>query len=276
MSIEYLADAEVGTILDPKRLERRKAEKKIHLEQFLPLLKSGLKMMSRETNQHYGEILNEDGQITLVGPEAESDQQLVEQQKIAFAHGLSPEEYRRQRETNQAEIAEMTLALLFNKLLGDRFLVARASSYDDFNNGVDLVIIDKTTGAVVCGVDDVVSHTADISAPKKDEKMARQMKAGGASIKYGATFAEGSLKRCSLRNIPTFHAAVSPAELEKIIMALEGNEKTSTLPELEVFERMISSLEEQYKKLDDTDLDPKLKENLQKFSASLERMKKAR
>ena len=276
MGIEYLPEVEVGAKINPARLKERGPEPKIHLEQFAPLLKSGLRLMARETNRHYGEFLNEDGQIALAGPEAESDQELVDYQEMNFSRGLDRAEYRRRRETSQPEIAEMTLTLLFNKMLGDRFLVARASAYDDYNNGVDQVIIDKTTGAAVCGVDEVVSHLADITAPKKEEKLIKKMKAGGASVKYGATITEGRLVRQSLRHIPTFYVAVHPVELEKIITILDLNERQITAPEQEVFDRVIASLAEQYERLDEAGLDPDLRHNLKKFAASLERMKRAK
>jgi len=266
----------VGSFIDPKRLEKQKPEKKPGIEQYLPVLQAGLRLMAKEKNRDYGEFLNEEGKIILAGKSAESDRVLVAEQEMILAHGLDREEYRRQRENKQAEIAEMALALLFNKMLGNRFLVARASAYDDYNNGVDLVIIDKTTGAVVCGVDDVVSHFVDVSAPKKEDKIAKKMKTGGATIKYGATFNEGQMTRCAQRNIPAFFVAISPAELEKIVMALEENKARNTMTELDVFDRMIASLEAQYKNLDDKNLDPNLRANLHKFAASLERMKQAR
>jgi len=40
---------------------------------------------------------------------------------------------------------------------------------------VDQVIIDKKTGAVVCGFDEVITHFKDGQAPKKEENMDKKM-----------------------------------------------------------------------------------------------------
>lgn len=274
MSINYLEGVEVGAKINLDRLKDRKSDRPVSWERFLPFLKNGLKTAAVEMNRQYGDFLNPDLKISLNGPDAASDEELVKQQELAFAGHQSLEEYRRQRAGQQSEIAEMALALMFQKLLGEDFLVVRASTYDDNNNGFDLLIVDKASGAVVCGVDEVLTHYADVSSPKKEEKLFRKMQSGGATVKYGVTFSAGRLVRQSLKNVPAFYAAVHPGELTKIISSLELEQKESTSAEQAVLERVIVSLEEQYTALDTDGLQPRLKENLEKFAASLEKIKK--
>lgn len=60
------------------------------------------------------------------------------------------------REKNPANIAEIATTLLFDKVLNKDFIIVRASTYDDYENGADHLIIDKQSGAVICGLDEAI------------------------------------------------------------------------------------------------------------------------
>ncbi len=132
--------------------------------------------------------------------------------------------WRDKRDKKQSNISEMLFSYLMRESLGDEFLVVRASYYDDYENGVDYILLDKETGAVVCGIDQVWGRGADDGAGKKDEKMKSKMLAGGAKLKYGLSFDEkNSLCKKELKNIPVFFLGISNDDLLKALSFLQKN-----------------------------------------------------
>lgn len=252
----------------PDRIPNREA----HLQN----LKAQLAGLAAEVNAEFGEgdFLNSDGRITLNGPDAESDAALVEQQEEGFSLEArkSREEWKKDNELNQTALNEMALTLVLHKFLKKDFIVARASSYDDYNNGTDQVIIDKKTGAVVCGFDEVVSMHDDGQVPAKNIKIERKMVSGGTRLKYGATIKDKQLQRESLGNIPAFYLPLTKSDLSKLLGVLkDGN--TITEIEKAVFKHLVEFLKKQFDSFNDrTDLHPKLKANLEKFKDSLEKI----
>ncbi len=239
--INYLPGLEAGQKID---LDRFKKTEKINWESFLPFLKTELAKMSQDVNERYGNFLNPEGKIILAGEDAKSDQELVKVQEDTLRGSKSLENWRLDREKNPAEIAEMALALVINKFLGADFIVARASNYDDYNSGVDLVVIDKKTGDVVCGFDDVLGNIGDDGGAKKEVKMTNFRKKGGAKIKYGATIKDGELIRQAAQGIPAFYLSLSQVELGELLTALKTGEPI-TPAENKIFNKLVASLEEQ-------------------------------
>ena len=176
MGIEYLAGFKPGDIIDLSRFEKKPSrfessfktrnekdrEKTFSPEDYVDILRKDLQEMAKEVNDYFPGFLDEDGKISLAGRDAEKDASLVAIQEDAFSrdfHGNKPEDmetWRRQQEAKDPNLTEMSLTLLLNKFLKKDFIVARASSYDDYNNGIDNVLIDKTSGEVLCGFDEVM------------------------------------------------------------------------------------------------------------------------
>ncbi len=168
------------------------------------------------------------------------------------------------------------MTLLFNKILGQEFVTVRASTYDDYENGADQLIIDKKTGAVVCGVDDVIGNVGDDGGEKKEEKMRRKMIEGkGARIKYGATCQDGKLIRKELGHIPLFYLALSKAELNNLLESLTANSALAVPDQTEksVYAKLVYSLKQQAQEyIYNKNLDPRLRDNLGNFDRSLAKM----
>jgi len=144
MKIEYLPNLPgPGGKIDLSAFKKK--EKQAPPEDFLPSLTRSLHLQAEEINKEFPDLLTESAQIKMIGPEAEKDAVLVTQQEIGFAAsaGKQEERWRQDRDKNPANLTEIALTLLFHKFLKNDFIVARASAYDDYNNGVDLVLIDK-------------------------------------------------------------------------------------------------------------------------------------
>jgi len=277
MPIEYIPFT--GNKIDLSAYDSRKREKIKPLESYLGALKTGLANQAQEINHEFPDFLNDDGQIKMVGSEAISDEALVETQEDAFSLEFrkTKEEWQREKEIQPSNLTEMALTILLHKFLKKDFIVARASAYDDYNNGVDQVVIDKKSGAIICGFDEVITPFKDGRAPKKEEKLKRKMLSGGARIKYGAVFNEQQeLERTSRSHLPAFYLALTKEDLNELLLALTNDQPTNSDDKVlkKIFSNLSFSLQEQLAGLgEETNLDSRLEKNLEKFQASLERIK---
>ncbi|MFA5184135.1 MAG: hypothetical protein WC456_01255 [Patescibacteria group bacterium] len=277
-NIEYLPGIKVGDKIDlndPKYADKKKEFPKP--ESYLPQLKIRLAALADRLNSEHGDFLTSDGQMQMSGSEADYDRVLMSEkvQDWAADEAQTPTEWLARREKNPSNITEIATTLLFDKILGENFIIVRASIYDDYENGADQLIIDKATGAVVCGLDDVIGHLSDDRDDKKPEKIKRKMAAGGAKIKYGATVKAGKLVKQELSHIPLFYFSLSKEELNGLLRSLTaaaGDDEPSPA-EKAVYVKLVSSLQEQSDHfMYDARLHPRLQDNLRNFRPSLDRM----
>ncbi|MFA5887012.1 MAG: hypothetical protein WC863_04560 [Patescibacteria group bacterium] len=247
-------------------------------EKYSPDLKTSLRSMSERLNSEYGDFCTADGQMKMIGRDADYDQERMAEKIKGFAEDefKTPEKFLADREKNPSNITEIAMTLLFNKILGQEFVTVRASTYDDYENGADQLIIDKKTGAVVCGVDDVIGNVGDDGGEKKEEKMRRKMIEGkGARIKYGATCQNGKLIRKELGHIPLFYLALSKVELNNLLKSLTADSALAVSDQTEksVYAKLVYSLKQQAQEyVYNKNLDPRLRDNLGNFDRSLAKM----
>jgi len=273
MAIEYLSFP--GNKIDVSAYSNKRREKIKPLDSYLGALKTELLNQAQEVNQEFRDFLDDNAQIKMIGFDAVSDAALVEQQEEAFSLEFkkSKEEWRKDKESQPANLTEIALTVLLHKFLKKDFIVARASAYDDYNNGVDQVIIDKKSGAIICGFDEVITPFKDGRAPKKEEKLKRKMQAGGIKIKYGAVVNnQGELERSSRSNLPAFYLALTKDELAELLPALTNDmeKNKADLILQKTFSSLSASLSEQLVNLkEEVNLNPRLQENLEKFQALL-------
>lgn len=266
---------ELGRI-DLSRFEKAKRPgSEPRLEEYLPLVKERLRELAASNNQKLPGFLESDACIAMIGPEAESDAVLVQEQERGFAlsSGKNLEDWQRSTEKNPANLTEMALTLLLHKELGDDFIVARASKYDDYNHGVDQVIIHIPSGEIVCGFDAVIGHQGDDGGAKKEGKIARMLAKGGARLKYGAKLEDGRLVRAAAKNLPVFYLAISKEELGALLKSISQAPRASQPIEDQIFEKFLNSLEEQSAKTKESglingELSQKMESVRQKLSAS--------
>jgi hypothetical protein len=285
MGIEYLAGIKPGDKIDLSRFgdsagkfgKTGKFEKSIKSpESYLPELKVQLETLAQRLNAEYGDLLEDNGQIKMIGDEVEADRINIANKEKIWSEDVKKtlEETALDREKNPANIAEIAVTLLFDKVLRDEFVVMRASVYDDYENGADQLIIDKQTGAVICGFDDAVLGSFDKDQEIKKNKIDAKMKHGGARIKYGATVKEGKLERKNLENIPIFYFNLNKAELSSLLKPLTANEAELAEVEKSTYMGLVSSLSAQAEQYGSNQtLYPELRNNLRNFMPSLEKMR---
>lgn len=249
--------------------------KKISLEKYLPELKIGLTALATRLSSEYGDFFNDRGQIINDDIKTDHDCQLIIKKEMAFAAAKNKniDQWRLDREKNPANLTEICLTLLFDKILKQDFVIVRVSDFDDYIHGADMLIIDKNTGAVICGIDDVLGHLGDDGGRKKKITIESIMKSGGAEIKYGATIKDHQLIRQSLSNIPLFYFSISKIELSDLLESLTNNQPALSISEKEVFSKLVNSLNQQAEEFaQNKELDGNLKLNLAKLQPSLEKM----
>ena len=252
-------------------------EKKIKPEEYREFLEHKLADNSREVNEEFDQnFLDEKGAILMSeGDDLESDQKFVADLESNWAseQHKTVELWQQSKDKNPATITEMAVTASLHRLLSERFIVARASTYDDYRYGIDNVLIDKETGAVVCGLDEVLGHEGDDGASKKEEKIKKILAKGGASLKYGATLKDGKLERQSLKNIPTFYLSLSKEELDNLLKDLKNNNE-ATDRERALAAKIILSLEQQAERNRVEVKNNVLADNFESFKASLGIIKK--
>lgn len=270
MKINYLPNLEPGSKLD---LGKRDFDKiKLNPEKALNICRQLLKHRVDDYNKMIGRVwLNEDGAVKLFAhPDRPFDEKMINAQEAQWAKekGKTVEAWRADKEKDPANLTEMALTLMLQKILPDRFLVVRAASYDDYNNFVDQLILDRESGDVICGIDEVVERDAYKGPNKKEAKIRHQMEKGGFKVKYGVKFEKGELKEQSLKNIPAFYLSISKDSLAKLVANLE-QEKVS-LEEKEIFTFLRQSLLSQLDSYKDINLNLAMRENINRFKLFLE------
>lgn len=257
--------------IDLRKFSTEKQEK-INLYEFKNILDNQLLDLSKKTNNENDKILNTDGTI-MINDEFDS-QMIEEQEKAFFQNEKNREEWQRKNELKESSLAEKAITLLLNKGLGEQFIVVRASLYDDYNNGVDNVIVDKKSGNVVCGFDDVLGNIGDDGKEKKAKKVSNKMKKGGVSLKYGLSFNQEKLEICQQKNLPAFYISLSKKELTNLWKIFKENKKSINQEEKNILIKWLISMKEQIDYYGEMALNYKLKSNLINFKKSLDDMEK--
>jgi hypothetical protein len=293
----------MGEIKEPRivgkiDLEKFQEKPRINFEKISVFLKEGLKKISSEVNnehQGFGEIIEDDATIKILGPDRDLHEKVVREKEAAWASSMScsVSEWKKKKEKDPATLAENFITILLHEELKDQFLVAKSSHYDDYENGVDYVLMDKKTGAVVCGLDQVLGRGKDDGASKKKDKIEKIIARGGARLEYGLTLDNNNkISRKKLSNIPAFFLALSKDDLDKALLSLQKNNdlKNFNIDEIKankdfsdfsqkILKKMIASLEEQFDSSSSLiesvngNRYKKLLENIDRFKDSLEVIK---
>lgn len=276
MTIEYLPGLKAGDKIDLNALSSSRFDKKKDRrpESFISALDKGLAQMSHRLNSEYGELFSDTGQIALTGAPGSDDKMIEEKEALwASEQKKSLTQWRSDREKSAPAICEKALTLLFDQVLRQEFIVVRASTYDDYKNGADQLIIDKETGAVICGLDDVLGHEGDDGGAKKAALLAKRMATGGAMIKYGLATSARGLERQSFSNVPLFYFSLSKEELGELLVYLESGAIELNGPVKEIYKKLVQSLTLQAQNyLESPAVTGSLATNISNLQPSLERM----
>ncbi|MGE5425913.1 MAG: hypothetical protein ACM3PZ_02480 [Bacillota bacterium] len=245
-----------------------KDDPRVRREQFNRRFREGLKLGADKANAAFGkDWLDADGSIKMYEhPDRESDQRMIamKEEQWAREEGKNRESWRAGRDKKESILAEMALTLFLQRSLPPRYLAIRSSTYDDYENGVDHLILDGETGSVVGAIDEVVGLNG--AGNKKEEKVRRKMHKG-ARIKYGARVIEGELILGSISHVPVFYISLDKADLAKLGDSLMEDELGSY--EQDLFRRLCASFEEQAESYRGMSMPDELREELEHFKESL-------
>ena len=165
---------------------------------------------------------------------------------------------------------EILKTTIFHKHLGEQFIVVRTSRYDDIENGVDNVLMDRRTGEIVCAFDEVSDVRSDAYQEKQKELVVKNTH-GGASLLYGIKYEEQEGQRYVVGGIrkylPLFILALPPDFIKKGILTFKPDRaddyETKTVAYLK------ASLVQQIKMLRLARLQPNIIKAIDEFEQSL-------
>lgn len=123
-------------------------------------------------------------------------------------------------------VSEEVIFLMLNKALRDQFVVARSCDYDDFENGTDLLLVDKNTGKTICAFDETVESKVNGNVMSRmDKKMDRaksRLKSGrGMKVKYGVTFENDKMVLGQVDKIPPLFLALDKSDLQNLLQEMD-------------------------------------------------------
>jgi hypothetical protein len=172
---------------------------------------------------------------------------------------------------NFGEKLEMLKTAVFNKFLGQKFIVARTNLADDIDRGVDNIILEKQTGNVVCAFDEVADIVGKTYQDKTAKILGKNVESAGASLKYGLGIDKKTKKVIpqSVQNIPIFYLALPGQYVKNAIQQFKPEVKSEQESKLLLY--FLSSLQTQIKALDLRMLSvhPEVRTKIEKFDLAL-------
>lgn len=154
--------------------------------------------------------------------------------------------YHENKEKENGIILEKVMTILLDRYLGDKYLVLRTATYDDYANGIDNLIINKTTGETICAFDGLNEEFDNKRRDKKLKKVKNQTRKGGGKIKYGLSIKDGILEKKELKNLPIFYLSLTKSELNLLINNLNPDLNSPITNEEEnILNKIFNSFNEQ-------------------------------
>ena len=260
-------------------------------------LREQAQSINRSVAETYGldELLSVDGSINpseyteLLSAEAlKQDAETVVRRELDFSNALNPSTQSFYKQRHGAETVadllriwkehksleknsqmEMAITLLLSKMLGSEFLVVRTAPLDDYDHGVDNIILDYTTGEVVGAFDEVHQSDNGERLAKKKDKIQKVADRGGAKVRYGLKLVNGKLTRAELSGVPVFYLGLDSDELGRLVTALRDDD-TAFMET--IFKKLIDSLKTQQSELSKTARHVQFQKKLGTFDEMLQRL----
>ena len=169
------------------------------------------------------------------------DEDLVLSRKKEWGDENNLEAWEARQKERYGFLWEMLLFTLLHKALKKHCLVVRATEYDDYVNGVDLLIFDKQTGELLCAFDEVVNSTTGFEYRKKMARANRRSESG-FRVKYGLSRStQGFLMRSRVDGIEGVPLNITKEDLEKLLREQSFSSETLTPFELEMLDKTLTN-----------------------------------
>ncbi len=180
----------------------------------------------------------------------EKDKKLAEEWEKEWHKGIAPEEIEKEKIKSDGEQFEVLKTIIFNKFLGEDFIVARASLYDDIKNKIDNVILDKKSGNLICAFDEVADASGKKFEEKKEGVLSRNINSSEEmKLKYGLQMKEEKIIPGTDDHFPLFYLALPPDRIKEAIKRMGTTIDEKTDYETKLFSYFISSIDAQIKAL---------------------------
>ncbi len=231
------------------QLER--GRKKKNPEVFALETKNKLKSLVERVNNNFGDILDSDARVKM---DNQDDINFLKIKEEAWAQesGISLEEYYLKQEKSKGSLAEMAITLMLDKISSGRLISVRSSKWDDYENGIDNLLLDTETGAVICGLDEVFDDLGQGAKELKEKKVMNKFSNGGAYARYGLKLNLENKKEISiekLKNLPAFFISLNQNELTEILENIGSKEISES--EKNVLRQITGSLKLQLEKMNE-------------------------
>jgi hypothetical protein len=289
----------------PRQKEAPKETKKERLEQLSGYIAEISSRINQEFSEKFGveNFLDGDATVNMRAyagragwsqEDLEKDLSEIEKREIGFSNANNEnvkafyaQEYgakntddvlriwRKNKKKDKNSQFEMAATAILHKFLAEKFAVVRASTHDDYVNGMDNILVNKETGDVICAFDEVHDHKADSRRQEKEKKIEKIASRGGTTVKYGFQILNGKLVEKEIRNLPVFYFSIATQDLEDLIFKMKFDSDGDPAEiEQQVMKNFLAGLEEQKNSLGKLNLPSAVKSNLRRFGESLETMKK--
>lgn len=191
----------------------------------------------------------------------------IRSRQLEFLGIVDEKMVRAEEDKSGGVVFEMLKTAIMHKRMGSRYIVVRASLYDDIKNGVDNVIVEKATGYTVCALDELSSRGGrDPELVKKAGEIlqknwgvnvlneqrfgAKQEVTGeqGAKLKYGISLENGRMRSAEVRHLPIFLLNLDREQLDEGINRFNLGEEPS-LYEKELFDMFLAKISGQIKQM---------------------------
>jgi len=200
---------------------------------------------------------------------------IKKQEKEFFYKNLSNEEIEEKKLMSAGEQFEKLKTAILYKFFKQDFIVVRASRYDDIQNKVDNIIIEKETGNLVCAFDEVADDRQARFTSKTAEIQERNIKFSGAQLKYGISIENRKLTKKSFKNLPIFYLSLSSNVLKKGLKEFIPSFEKKSQYETDLFSKFLSEMDNQIKELKlEPDLKPAFLNKLNQYEEALKRFLK--
>lgn len=195
-------------------------------------------------------------------------------------NGIGTEEeavrdWKERKERHASVQFEKVVTVILHKMLGDDFLVLRASSYDDYKNGIDNLIVNKATGDVVCAFDEL--NYSERDAERQAKKIARvkeRAAQGGSQMKYGASVEGGKLIMERIRHVPLFFLSLPESSLRDIMKGMDYTPDSASPTEKKAFNGLMRCLKDQIGMLAGEKVHPEVEKRIKRFEETLSAIEK--
>lgn len=160
---------------------------------------------------------------------------------------------------------EMLKTAIMHKHMGERFIVVRASRYDDYANSVDNILVDTQSGYTVCAFDEVSNTTLrsenmlgkvkeildrnfGVNSQIKNDNPTVTKQSEGATLKYGIKLENGKMTCETIEHLPIFLLSLDYEGLDEGQRTFVGGEGKSRY-ETKLFKYFLTSLFAQIQQL---------------------------